>query len=227
MHVAMLTFPGLTLLDLVGPQTVLHGPMETHLLWKSTDIIQSDTGIGVRPTMTFADAPEKFDILFVPGGPGQVEIFRDPATLAFIRAHGERAQWVTSVCTGSLILGAAGLLHGYRAATHWAARDLLPLFGAVAVDERVVVDRNRITGGGVTAGIDFGLRLLANILGEETAKITQLLMEYDPAPPFDAGSVKGAGQQIAMQAMEIMAPVAQSTMGAIDALLNAENHTHS
>jgi cyclohexyl-isocyanide hydratase len=225
MQVGMLAFPGLTLLDLIGPQTVLHGPMDTHLLWKSTDIVESDTGICVRPTMAFADAPESFDILFIPGGPGQVEVFRDPETLAFLRMHGERAQWVTSVCTGALILGAAGLLSGYRAATHWAARDLLPLFGATPVAERVVVDRNRITGGGVTAGIDFGLRLLATILGEDTAKMTQLLMEYAPAPPFDAGTVEGAGPQTAMQAMEVMAPVAQSTMDAIDELLGAANRT--
>jgi cyclohexyl-isocyanide hydratase len=222
LQVAMLTFPGLTLLDLIGPQTVLHGPMQTHLLWKSTEPIESDTGIHICPTMAFADAPDAFDILFVPGGPGQVDVFRDAETLSFLRAHGERAQWVTSVCTGALILGAAGLLKGYRAATHWAARDLLPLFGAIPSSERVAIDRNRITGGGVTAGIDFGLRLLAEVLDTETARTTQLLMEYAPLPPFDAGSVEGAGQEVALRAMEVMAPVAESTMAALAKLLGIE-----
>lgn len=191
-QVGMLCFPGLTLLDLLGPQAVLHGPMKTHLVWKTTEPVESDSGILITPTMTFAQAPEKFDILFVPGGPGQIQLFKDQETLDFLARQGARADWVTSVCTGSMILGAAGLLNGYRAATHWAGRELLPLFGAVPVAERFVVDRNRITGGGVTAGIDFGLRLLLEIFGEDIAKTTQLLMEYDPQPPFDAGNVDGS-----------------------------------
>ena len=215
LHVGMLTFPGLTLIDLLGPQAVLHGPMQTHLIWKTKDIVESDTGIGVRPTLSFAEAPESFDVLFVPGGPGQMDVFRDAETLQFLARHGERARWVTSVCTGSLILGAAGLLKGYRAATHWAARELLPLFGAEPVEARVVVDRNRITGGGVTAGIDFGLRLLLEIYGEDVAKTTQLLMEYDPAPPVDAGNVTAAGPEISMKAMEVLAPAAEGTMAAL------------
>ena len=216
LHVAMLAFPGLTLLDLIGPQTVLHGPMHTHLVWKTTDPIVSDSGIRIHPTMSFADAPEAFDVLFVPGGPGQVDLFEDREVLDFLAHHGARAKWVTSVCTGSMILGAAGLLDGYRAATHWAGRDLLPVFGAEPVAERVVVDRNRITGGGVTAGIDFGLRLLSEIYGDDAAKTTQLLMEYDPAPPFDAGSLEGAGQEIAAKAFEVLAPVAEQTMAVLE-----------
>ena len=216
LQVGMLCFPGLTLLDLIGPQTVLNGPAKTHLLWKSTDPIESDSGILVTPTMTFDDAPEKFDVLFVPGGPGQIEIFHDQVTLDFLADHGSRAGWVTGVCTGSLILGAAGLLQGYRAATHWAARDLLPLFGAEPVAERVVVDRNRITGGGVTAGIDFGLRLLREVFDDDVARTTQLLMEYDPQPASDAGNVEGAGPLIAAAALRILGPVAELSMMALE-----------
>ncbi len=215
-QVGMLCFPGLTLLDLVGPQTVLNGPAQTHLLWKTTDPVESDSGLFITPTMTFDAAPAKFDILFVPGGPGQIDLFQDRETLDFLAHHGEQADWVTAVCTGSMILGAAGLLNGYRAATHWAGRDLLPLFGAEPVAERVVIDRNRITGGGVTAGIDFGLRLLLEIFGEDVAKTTQLLMEYDPQPPFDAGTVAGAGQTIAAAALQILGPVAERSMEALE-----------
>lgn len=216
LQVGMLAFPGLTLLDLLGPQTVLHGPMKTHLLWKSTDAVASDSDVEIKPTMRFADAPERFDILFVPGGPGQMALFNDDETLSFLARHGERADWVTAVCTGSLILGAAGLLKGYKAATHWAARDLLTLFGAEPVAERVVIDRNRVTGGGVTAGIDFGLVLLDRTFGEDVAKTTQLLMEYDPKPPFNAGNVEGAGPENAQRALEVLAPVAQDSMAALE-----------
>ena len=215
-QVGMLAFPGLTLIDLVGPQAVLNGPMRTHLLWKTTDPVESDSGIRVTPTMRFDDAPERFDILFVPGGPGQVEVFGDAETLDFLARHGARADWVTSVCTGSLILGAAGLLDGYRAATHWAARDLLPLFGAEPAAERVVIDRNRITGGGVTAGIDFGLTLLAEVFGDHVAKTTQLLMEYDPAPPVQAGNIDAAGPEIATAALSVLGPVAEKSMAALE-----------
>ena len=222
LQVGMLTFPGLTLLDLIGPQTVLHGPMHTHLVWKTTDPVMSDTGIEIRPTMAFADAPDAFDILFVPGGPGQMDLFEDAEVMAFLAHHGERARWVTSVCTGSMILGAAGLLQGYRAATHWAGREILPVFGAEPVAERVVVDRNRITGGGVTAGIDFGLQLLDIVYGDEVARTTQLLMEYDPAPPFDAGNVESAGQDIALRAFEVLAPAAEGTMAALERRAQAD-----
>ena len=213
--VGMLTFPGVTLLDLLGPQGTLCGPMETHLVWKDTLPVMSDTGVEITPTMSFADGPDRFDILFVPGGPGQVELFHDEEVLNFLRHQGEAATWVTSVCTGSMILGAAGLLTGYRAATHWAGQEVLRLFGAEPVDERVVRDRNRITGGGVTAGIDFGLELLRECYDEETAKTTQLLMEYDPAPPFECGSLKKSDEKTVQRALEILAPVAQLTIDSL------------
>ena len=152
LQVGMLAFPGLTLLDLVGPLTVLHGPMQTHLLWKTMDLVQSDIGVNVEPTMTFDEAPDSFDILFVPGGPGQVDLFNDAVVMAFLAHHGARAGWVTAVCTGSMILGAAGLLQGYRATTHWGGLGVLEMFGAEPVAERVVIDRNRITGGGRHSG---------------------------------------------------------------------------
>jgi len=217
LQVAMLAFPGFTLLDLVGPLTVLHGPMQTHLVWKTKGAVESDTGIQVHSTMAFSDAPDSFDILFVPGGPGQMDLFNDDEVLGFLTHHGARSTWVTSVCTGSLILGAAGLLKGYRAATHWAGRELLPLFGAEPVAERVVIDRNRITGGGVTAGIDFGLTLLEQTYGMDVAKTTQLLMEYGPAPPFDAGTIERAGPEISAMAFEVLAPAAEGTLEALGA----------
>lgn len=214
--VGMLVFPGLTLLDLIGPQTALHGPTITHLIGKTCDVMLSDTGVPIHATMTFDEAPAHLDVLFVPGGPGQIDVMRDEETLAFLAARGSCARYVTAVCTGSLILGAAGLLDGYKATSHWAARGLLELFGAEPVDARIVIDRNRITGGGVTAGIDFGLTLLNELYGEDTARVTQLLMEYDPAPPFDAGSPARAGETLVADALGILGPVAELTMAVIE-----------
>ena len=219
--VGMLVFPGLTLLDLIGPQTVLYGPTITHLIGKTLDVIHSDTGVPLQATMTFDDAPQDLDVLFVPGGPGQIDVIADAETLAFLADRGSRARYVTAVCTGSLMLGAAGLLEGYKATSHWAARGLLELFGAEPVDARVVVDRNRITGGGVTAGIDFGLTLQNQMYGEDTAKVTQLLMEYDPAPPFETGSPARAGEKLVADALGILGPVAELTMAVIEQRLAA------
>jgi transcriptional regulator GlxA family with amidase domain len=206
-EVGMLLYPGLTLMDLLGPQTVLSTSANVHLLWKTKDLIESDTGIGLRPGGTFADCPKDLDVLFVGGGPGQLGVMRDAEVIRFLADRGGRAKYVTSVCSGSLVLGAAGLLRGYESACHWACRDLLPLFGAKPVDKRVVADRNRVSGGGVTAGIDFGLVLLAKLVGEDVAKATQLAMEYDPEPPFDAGSPKKAGPAITKKVREWMGPL--------------------
>jgi cyclohexyl-isocyanide hydratase len=141
-----------------------------------------------------ADAPTAVDVLFVPGGDGSVDAMQNPEILDYLADRGARARYVTSVCTGSLVLGAAGLLRGYKASSYWASRHLLTLFGAVPTDGRVVMDRNRITAGGVTAGIDFALALLAEMLGEDAAMLTQLRLEYDPAPPFNSGSPTTATQ---------------------------------
>lgn len=185
----MLVFPEMTNLDFAGPYEVLARlpGVETHVLWKSVETVRSDAGLSVLPTTALAEAPP-LDIVFVPGGPGQMALMEDDEILSFLAAQGARARWVTSVCTGALVLGAAGLLAGYRATTHWLSLDQLALFGAEPVRQRIVVDRNRITGGGVTAGIDFGLSLAALIVGEAAAQRVQLFLEYDPQPPFRAGS---------------------------------------
>ncbi|MDX6356518.1 MAG: cyclohexyl-isocyanide hydratase [Streptomyces sp.] len=198
--VAMLLYPGLTLLDLIAPHAAFAHSMETHLVWKTTDPVRSDSGVDVHPTTAFADCPADLDVLFVPGGMGQAPVAADEDVLEFLADRGARARYVTSVCGGSLILGAAGLLRGYRATTHWAGIDVLALFGAEYAEGRVVVDRNRITGGGVTAGLDFGLVVLAQLLGEDAAKMTQLMMEYAPAPPFDAGTPQTAGPELTAMA---------------------------
>jgi cyclohexyl-isocyanide hydratase len=187
-HMGMLLYPGLTQLDLTGPFEVLHRVpgARVHLVWKSSDPVVADSGLGLLPTTTLAECP-KLDLLFVPGGAGQVALMQDGAVLDFVREQGTRARFVTSVCTGALVLGVAGLLDGYQAATHWAFMQLLPMFGARPVAQRVVVDRNRITGGGVTAGIDFGLRVAAMLAGDAVAKSIQLGLEYNPDPPFRCG----------------------------------------
>lgn len=189
LHIAFLLFPDVTQLDLTGPAQVLSrlGNVRIDLVAKSGDPVPTDAQFQLLPTATFADVPHA-DMLCVPGGFGTVAVMEDEETLAWVRAVGRDASWVTSVCTGSLILAAAGLLSGYRAACHWASRHQLAWFGAEPVAERVVFDRNRVTGGGVTAGIDFALSLTAAIRGEDHARFVQLSLEYDPAPPFDGGS---------------------------------------
>jgi len=196
LQIGMLLYPGMILLDFAGPQASLGMHGQTHLLWKTLDPIATDSGVSLLPTTTFADCPADLDILFVPGGFGTNDAMQDGEVLAFLADSGKTARYVTSVCSGSLILGAAGLLDGYKAATHWACYDALEALGVEAVHSRVVVDRNRFTGGGVTAGLDFGLTLLAEMRGETVAKVTQLALEYDPKPPFDAGTPEAAGPEL-------------------------------
>jgi cyclohexyl-isocyanide hydratase len=193
----MLLYPALTQLDLTGPLEVFSRLPQTtiHLLWKTKDLVWSDAGMALLPTMTLLECPP-LDVLFVPGGRGQVPLMDDQEVLGFLARQGQTVRYVTSVCTGSLLLAAAGLLRGYRAACHWLSRDELALLGAIPVPERVVVDRNRITGGGVTAGIDFALRLAAELRGESVARMIQLSMEYDPQPPFAAGSPESAAPDL-------------------------------
>ncbi len=204
LEIGMLLYPGMTLLDLAGPQSALGMHGRTHLFWKTLNPVMTDSGVAIVPTATFADAPRRLDVLFVPGGFGTVDAMKDEAVIAFLAERGRDARYVTSVCSGSLILGMAGLLDGYRAATHWACYDILDALGIEPAHERVVADRNRFTGGGVTAGIDFGLTLLAELRGPEVAKITQLMMEYDPAPPFDTGCPERAGPEMAGLARAMM-----------------------
>ncbi len=193
----MLLYPGFTMLDLVGPLTVFSMHSKIHLLWKSLEPVASDSGdIKMVPTTVLGDCPAKLDVLFVPGGFGTFEAMKDPGLIEFLRSKAPQARYVTSVCSGSLMLGAAGLLQGFQATSHWACHDMLSQFGATPVKARVVADRNRFTGGGVTAGIDFGLTLLAELRGVDAAKQAQLFMEYDPQPPFDAGTPDKAGPEI-------------------------------
>lgn len=189
----MIIFDGMTNLDFAAPQdafTKLRGG-QVHVLAKTRDAVKTDTGGRVLPDLALSEAPE-LDLLFIGGGPGVNALMEDAEMLGFLAARAPRARWITSVCTGALVLGAAGLLRGYRAATHWTAMEVLPLLGAEPVHERVVVDRNRITGGGVTAGLDFGLAVLAKLGGDDLARLVQLGQEYDPAPPFDSGSPRKA-----------------------------------
>jgi len=188
MQIGMLLFPGLTQLDLTGPYEVVHRiPDATvHLVWKDTAPVRADSGLAIVPTTTLAACPQ-LDVLMVPGGFGQVALMDDTEVLAWLQRQAVGARYVTAVCTGALLLGGAGLLDGYRATTHWAFIELLADYGAIPTRERVVEDRGRITGGGVTAGIDFGLVLAARLAGEHVAKAIQLGIEYDPAPPFRSG----------------------------------------
>jgi cyclohexyl-isocyanide hydratase len=205
-HIGFLLFPHLTQLDLTGPAQILSRVpgAQVHLVWKTRGPVMTDAGFSINPTTTFAECPQ-LEVLCVPGGFGIGQLFGDEDTLSFLRRQGEQARYVTSVCNGSLVLGAAGLLRGYRSACHWMWRDYLPRFGAIPVAERVVRDRNRVSGGGVTAGIDFGLVLAAELAGEEVAKTLQLAFEYDPRPPFDCGSPQGAGPELAARLRALQA----------------------
>ncbi|MFD1626678.1 DJ-1/PfpI family protein [Azospirillum griseum] len=185
----LLAFPTVQQLDLSGPYEVFASVPggEVHLLWKDTAPLRSATGLILTPTTRLEDCPP-LDVLCVPGGTGINALLEDAETLAFVRAQADRARFVTSVCTGALVLGAAGLLAGKRATTHWNAMDFLPRFGAIPTPGRVVEDGRIITAGGVTAGIDFGLTVVAALLGRTEAETIQLALEYAPAPPFAAGT---------------------------------------
>ena len=219
LHIGFLLFPRVTQLDLTGPAQVLARVpgAQVHLVWKTRDPVPTDVGFTINPTATFDDCPP-LDVLCVPGGFGIEALFGDAETLAFLRRQGEGARWVTSVCNGSLVLGAAGLLDGYRSACHWIWRPYLARFGAVSVAERIVRDRNRISGGGVTAGIDFGLALAAELAGEDVARMIQLALEYDPQPPFDAGSPEGAGPALEARYRAMVAPRLAHVEATLDGL---------
>lgn len=197
LSVGMVLFPGLTQLDLTGAYEVLARMPDTrvHLVASTLDPVRSEWGLTILPDATFGDAPP-LDVLCVPGGWGVNKRLDDDELLDFLRIRADHARYITSVCSGSLLLGAAGLLRGYRATTHWLSLDLLPLLGAEAVRQRVVRDRNRVTGAGVTAGIDFALALAAELFGPATAQRIQLAIEYAPAPPFDSGSPDTAPDDI-------------------------------
>jgi cyclohexyl-isocyanide hydratase len=190
LNIGFVIFPDLTQLDFTGPLQVLSRlpQSRTCIIAKTAAAVQSDCGLGLLPTHTFANCPP-LDLICIPGGSeGVAGIINDRETIDFVRQQADVAKYVTSVCTGAFVLGVAGLLKGRRATTHWAYTDLLPLVGAIHEKARVVKDENVITGGGVTAGIDFALSVIAEIAGETTARRIQLGIEYDPAPPFDSGN---------------------------------------
>jgi cyclohexyl-isocyanide hydratase len=196
-RIGFLVFPDITQLDMTGPHEVfVRMPgAEIHLVWKSLEPIMAQGGLRLIPTMALDRCPQ-LDLVCVPGGPGMNPLLMDADVLAFLRRQADGARYVTAVCTGALVLGAAGLLKGKRATTHWMSHHLLAPLGAIPVAERTVIDGNVITGGGVTAGIDFALRVVAEVAGEDVAKAIQLSIEYDPHPPFDAGAPKTAGAAI-------------------------------
>ncbi|SUB02716.1 transcriptional activator FtrA [Pannonibacter phragmitetus] len=206
LQIGLLAFPAVQQLDLTGPYEVFASAAGTkvHLVWKTLAPVTSATGLKLIPDMTFADCPQ-LDVICVPGGAGVNALLQDEEVLDFIRRQAAGARYVTSVCTGSLVLGAAGLLEGRKAATHWNAMDFLPLLGATAQEGRSVRDGKIITAGGVTSGIDFGLTVVAELLGEEEAKTVQLAIEYAPAPPFDAGTPAAAGPDLTAAARQRMA----------------------
>jgi cyclohexyl-isocyanide hydratase len=207
LQIGMLVFPKVTQLDLTGPVQVFSSVpgAKLHLIWKRIEPVASDSVLTLTPTTTFADCPQ-LDVICVPGGVGTDDMVNDEEMLDFLRRQAAGAKYITSVCTGSLVLGAAGLLRGFRAATHWSAMDYLEKFGAVPTKTRVCVDRNRITGGGVTAGIDFALTLVSLLVDQTTAQAVQLRLEYNPAPPFNAGSPDTAPPEILALMKEKIAP---------------------
>ncbi|MCW2244636.1 cyclohexyl-isocyanide hydratase [Azospirillum fermentarium] len=204
----ILCFPGVQQLDLTGPYEVFASAPDArvHLVWKDRAPVRSATGLWLAPDTNFAEAPS-FDVLCVPGGAGVNALLTDGETLDFIRRQAAGARFITSVCTGSLVLGAAGLLRGKRAASHWNALDFLPRFGAEPVRARVVRDGALITAGGVTSGIDFGLSVVAELWGQPVAEGIQLMMEYAPAPPFDAGTPGTASPDVLAATRRRLAPM--------------------
>jgi cyclohexyl-isocyanide hydratase len=213
LQIGLVIFPRVTQLDLTGPLQVFSSVpgAKVHLIWKRIEPVASDSALVLTPTISFADCPQ-LDVICVPGGAGTDDMINDEEMLDFLRRQAIAAKYITSVCTGSLVLGAAGLLRGYRAATHWTAMEFLGAFGATPAKTRVCVDRNRITGGGVTAGIDFALTLVSIMIDRQTAEMIQLRLEYNPAPPFNSGSPDTAPPEILALMKEKIAP-AQARRG--------------
>ncbi len=213
LQIGIVLFPRVTQLDFTGPLQVFSSVpgAKVHLIWKRIEPVPSDSVMSITPTTTFADCPQ-LDVLCVPGGVGTDDMVNDEEMLAFVKKQAEGARYVTSVCTGSLVLGAAGLLRGYRATTHWSQMEALAPFGAIPTNTRVCIDRNRLTGGGVTAGIDFALTLVSLMVDRKTAEAIQLRLEYNPAPPFNAGSPETAPAEVLALMRERMAPTQQRRM---------------
>jgi cyclohexyl-isocyanide hydratase len=207
MKVLALAFPGFTFIDLAAPmQAFMMLPgFSAQVVWQSKGTVDSDAGVSVQATEDFGSCWKEPDVLFVPGNTVSLfKLLQDDRTLDFIADVGSRAKWITSVCNGSLLLGAAGLLKGYKAASYWYTRDYLGLFGAIPTDARYVIDRNRATGGGMTAGVDFGLAMVGEIAGEPVGRVAELSFEYAPQPPFGTGRPELADAATLGQTTEIL-----------------------
>jgi cyclohexyl-isocyanide hydratase len=218
--IGFVLFPGLTQLDLTGPYEVFARLPDTEvlLLAKTLDPIVTEKGLTILPNGTFDTSPQ-LDVLCVPGGPGINDCLQDELLLQFLRQQSQGARYVTSVCTGALVLAAAGLLDGYQATTHWLSLELLRQFGVEVRPERVVKDRNRITGGGVSAGIDFGLTIAAALVDQATAESIQLMMEYNPQPPFGSGHPATASKDVIERVERAAAPYQEERKRIIDKLI--------
>jgi len=213
-NIGLVIYPGMTHLDITGPHQVFSFVREArvHMLWKNLEPVTSAEGLTILPTTTFNECPQ-LDVICVPGGGmGTLETMSDSEMLEFLKQQSKTAKYITSVCTGSLILAAAGLLKGYRAGCHWMFREYLAMLDVEVGTERVVIDRNRITGGGVTAGIDFGLVVVSQLCDEETAKRIQLMLEYNPAPPFDVGSPEKAEKVLVEQMKQSAKPLLEAAL---------------
>ncbi|MFI7223499.1 DJ-1/PfpI family protein [Nonomuraea angiospora] len=206
MHVAILLYPRFTALDAVGPYTVLAfapGWTVTFVAAEPGPVTDDQGTLTLTATASYEDLPRP-DVIVVPGGPGTFDAMSDEALLGWLRQAHEHSRWTTSVCSGSFVLAAAGLLEGLRATSHWALLDMLPQYGAEPVSERVVTQGRIVTAAGVSAGIDMALTLLAQATDEITAQSVQLVIEYDPHPPFDAGSPKTAPEGLTELALKLI-----------------------
>jgi cyclohexyl-isocyanide hydratase len=221
--VGMFLFPNLTQLDLTGPYEVFSRMPHTqiYLLAPALEPVVSEKGLTLLPDISFEECPS-LDIIFVPGGPGINSIMIDPLYINFLKSQAKKVKYITSVCTGALVLAAAGLLDGYRATTHWLSIDLLAEFGIETSEERVVIDRNRITGGGVTAGIDIALTIASRLFDENVAKSIQLAIEYNPAPPFHCGHPTTADPEIVKLVQEKTAQMQEARKKLIRKMLKKE-----
>ena len=211
-NIGFLVYPDVVQLDVMGAYQVLSFPPNTniHLIWKTTDSIVSNEGLIITPTTTLDNCPT-LDVICVPGGGiGQVEVMQDRELLNFLQHKYTTFKYITSVCTGSLILARANLLQGYKATCHWAFREHLAALGIEVVPHRIVGDRNRLTGAGVTSGIDLGLTLLSLLYDKNMAKMAQLIMEYSPEPPFNAGTPETAEKTIVESLLELGKPLIEA-----------------
>ena len=211
LNIGIFLFPGMTMLDAYGPLQVLAVSrlFNTFTFAKSVEPLSCDANVALLPNYGFSDCP-KLDVLIVPGGANPIEQIKDEQVISFLRTAGEQAKYVTSVCTGALILAETGLLDGYSSTVHWAYSESLKRYKSVTyVNQRIVKDRNRISGGGITAGLDFALTLIAEIAGEQHAKKLTLLLEYHPEPPFNTGDHNVVGEELKQQVQGMVHHIAK------------------